>query len=53
MADGGTDGKTWVLWDNTSGAMSLWSLDNVSGVYTHHEFGAYAGWAAVVLSAGP
>ena len=34
IADGGTDGQTRVLWVNTNGMASIWSLNNTSGVFT-------------------
>jgi len=51
LADGGADGKTRVLWDNTSGLLSLWGLDNTAASFTHFEFGPYSGWTATSVSA--
>ena len=38
VADG-ADGKVQVLWDNTNGTLSLWSLDNTAAVLGEFLFG--------------
>ena len=48
--DTSVDGQTRLLWNNADGRASIWSLDNSSGEYTHHEFGPYPGWTATGLS---
>lgn len=48
--DSSADGQTRLLWNNADGQASIWSLDNGSGEYTHHEFGPYPGWTATSLS---
>ncbi len=45
-------GHTHVLWNNTNGAISLWTVSPDTG-FTHAEYGPYTGWAAVSLSEGP
>ena len=52
VADG-PDGLTRVLWDNTSGELSVWNLDNATGLPAIHNFGPYAGWTANSLSVSP
>ena len=52
IADGGTDGKTRVLWVKDDGTASIWSLNNTTGVFSQFSFGPYAGWTANGLSVG-
>lgn len=44
------DGRTRLLWNNADGRVSVWSLDNSTGDFTHHEVGPYAGWTATAVS---
>ena len=52
IADGGTDGKTRVLWDKTDNTASIWSLDNTTAAFSQFSFGPYTGWNAKALSVG-
>jgi uncharacterized repeat protein (TIGR03803 family) len=42
---------THILWNNTDGTASLWSVDT-SGSYTHAEYGPYPGWTATAVASG-
>ena len=43
---------THVLWDNASGAASLWNYSPVSGSITQNTYGPYAGWTAKAAAGG-
>jgi uncharacterized repeat protein (TIGR03803 family) len=44
---------THVLWDNASGAASLWNYDSSNGSVTQNTYGPYSGWTAEALADGP
>ena len=51
VADG-SDALGRILWTNTNGVASLWSLNTLTGGFTQNTYGPYAGWTAKSLSAG-
>lgn len=47
-------GATHVLWDNASGAASIWNYLPEDGSLVQHTYGPYPGWtAAAIAGAGP
>ena len=49
----GPDNVSRLLWDEADGTLSLWALDNDTGAFTFQNYGPFAGWTAVAVSAGP
>ena len=47
-----SDNTTHILWDNTSGQMSLWNYSTADGSFTHREYGPYAGYTASGITDG-
>lgn len=41
-----------ILWNNTSGAASVWNYVADTGSYTHHDYGPYSGWTATAIADG-
>ncbi|MGO8673769.1 MAG: hypothetical protein ACLQVD_20720 [Capsulimonadaceae bacterium] len=48
-----TTTPTYVLWANSSGALSLWNYSVTAGTYTQNAYGPYPGWTASSIAAGP
>lgn len=49
-----TSGSTTnVLWNNVNGSITLWSVNDSTGAFTHHEYGPYAGWIGMGIADGP
>ena len=42
-----------VLWDNTSGAASIWNYNPASGTFTQNTYGPYTNWTAKAVADGP
>ncbi|MGO8671821.1 MAG: hypothetical protein ACLQVD_10700 [Capsulimonadaceae bacterium] len=42
-----------VLWRNTSGALSLWSYNPPTGLFSQNSFGPYADWTPEAIADGP
>ncbi|MGO8673514.1 MAG: Ig-like domain repeat protein [Capsulimonadaceae bacterium] len=49
----GVSASVHVLWDNTGGAVSLWSYDPASGSFTQNGYGPYGGWSVNSIADGP
>ena len=44
--------NTHVLWDNASGAASIWNYSPIDGTYTHREYGPFTGYTAKAVADG-
>ncbi|MGO8672996.1 MAG: protease pro-enzyme activation domain-containing protein [Capsulimonadaceae bacterium] len=42
-----------VLWDNLSGAASIWNYNPTNGQFTSMNYGAFNGWTAADIADGP
>lgn len=41
-----------LLWGSTAGVASIWNYSPSAGTYTYHNYGPFAGYAAVALTGG-
>jgi hypothetical protein len=48
----GADNGTRILWQHSSGAIGLWSVDAVGAVNSSPTYGPYAGWDALNIAVG-
>ena len=47
-----TNGSAYLLWNHTSGAVSLWQVNPTSWTETNVVYGPYSGWTANKIAAG-